>query len=168
MLTRGYFSKTPFLLFPGEELIFKTNPSWLLLIWPVSLMLTVWLLYLLFLVPSAMFINFGGFCLILSTLAFSFAIGVYYLDWRFNRLSLTNLRLVKERGIIGQSFMSIFLEQVEDITVSYGFWGRLFNFGDLKIESAGTCGKLVFKGIPKPLKKMGVIESEIQKMKKQQ
>ena len=59
MLTRGYFSKTPFLLFPGEELIFKTNPSWLLLIWPVSLMLTVWLLYLLFLVPSAMFIKIG-------------------------------------------------------------------------------------------------------------
>jgi len=31
--------------------------------------------------------------------------------------------------------MSIFLEQVEAITVSYGLWGRLFNFGNLQIES---------------------------------
>ena len=161
MPTRGYFNKTPFLLFPGEQLIFKTNPSWLLLIWPVSLMLTVWLLYILFLVPSVMFINFGGFCLILSTLAFSFAIGVYYLDWRFNRLYLTNFRLVKERGIIGQRFMSIFLEQVEDITVSYGIWGGIFNFGDLEIESAGTWGQLVYKGTPDPLRKKWLIEKQI-------
>jgi hypothetical protein len=37
----------------------------------------------------------------------------------------------------------------------------IFNFGDLEIESAGTYGRLMFKGIPTPLKKMGLIEIKI-------
>ena len=161
----GFFNKTPFLLFPDETLIFQTNPSWLLLVWPVSVLLSVWILYLIFLCPLVMALNFGGFCFVLSTLAIAFTIFIYYLDWRFNRLYLTNLRLVKERGIIGQRFMSIFLEQVEDITISYGILGKLFNFGNIKIESAGTYGQLTFKGVPDPLKKKWRIEAEIINLK---
>ena len=157
----GYSNKTPFMLFPNEQLIFQTNPSWLLLAWPISILLSVWLLYLFFLCPFVTALTFKGFCFILSTMAFPFASYIFYLDWRFNRLYLTNFRLVKERGIIGQRFMSIFLEQVEDITVSYGFWGRNFDFGNIEIESAGTYGQMVFKGAPAPFKKKWLIEEEI-------
>jgi len=163
--TSGSFNQTPFMLFPGEELIFKTNPAWLLLAWPVTILLTVWLLYLIILCPYVTEITFSGLCILLSSLAFPFAIYVFYLDWRFNRLYLTNLRLVKERGIIGQRFMSIFLEQVEDITVSYSIWGRIFSFGNIQIESAGTEGQMVFKGAPDPLEKIKQIEEKILKLK---
>jgi len=44
--------------------------------------------------------------------------------------------------------MSIFLEQAEDITCSYGLLGRIFHFGDLGIGSSGTHGMVVFKGVP--------------------
>jgi len=162
---KGYSDKTPFMLFPDEQLIFQTNPSWLLLILPVSILLSVWLLYLLVFCPFVAALTFKGFCFFLSMLAFPFAIYVFYLDWRFNRLYLTNFRLVKERGIIGQRFMSIFLEQVEDITVSYGIWGRLFDFGNIEIESAGTWGQLVFKGAPDPLEKKWLIEREMISLK---
>jgi len=162
---KGYSNKTPFMLFPDEQLIFKTNPSGLLLVLPVGLLLTVWLLYLACLCPFVAALTFKGFCFILSVLAFPFAIYIFYLDWRFNRLYLTNYRLVKERGIIGQRFMSIFLEQVEDITVSYGFWGRIFDFGDIEIESAGTYGQMIFKGMPGPEKKKWLIDEEIIKLK---
>ena len=164
--TSGSFNQTPFMLFPGEELIFKTNPAWLLLAWPVAILLTVWLLYLIIICPYVTEITFSGLCFLLSALAFPFAIYVFYLDWRFNRLYLTNYRLVKERGIIGQRFMSIFLEQVEDITVSYSIWGRIFGFGTIQVESAGTGGQMVFKGAPDPLGKIEQIEEEILKIKK--
>jgi len=50
---------------------------------------------------------------------------------------------------------------VENITVSYGIWGRHFNFGDIEIESAGTYGRMVYRGAPNPLEKKWLIEEEI-------
>ena len=162
---KGYFSQTPFLLFPDETVIFKTNPHWLLLVWPFGILCATWLLYLIYLCPYVVALTFSGVCFLLSLLAFPLAIVITYLDWQFNRLYLTNYRIVKERGIIGRRFMSIFLEQVEDITVSYGIWGRIFGFGNLEIESAGTWGQMIYKGAPEPLEKKWRIESEISKIK---
>jgi uncharacterized membrane protein YdbT with pleckstrin-like domain len=159
------FSKTLFLLFPNEKIIFKTNPHWLLLIAPIIALGIFLFLYLSFLCPVFAETDFASICFILSMVAFPFVILIYYLEWRFNRLYLTNLRLVRERGIIGKRFMSIFLEQVEDITVSYGIVGRIFRFGDLIIESAGTFGNMLFPAAPWPLQKKYQIEVAILEMK---
>jgi uncharacterized membrane protein YdbT with pleckstrin-like domain len=158
------FSKTRFLLFPDETIIFITNPHWLLVAAPIAALILFWLIYLAFLCPVLLETGLGEICFILSLFAFPFVIFVLFLDWHFNRLYLTNLRLIKERGIIGKRIMSIFLEQVEDITVSYGIWGGIFKFGDLIIESAGTYGKMVFRGVPRPMQKKYQIENEIVKI----
>jgi len=63
-----------------------------------------------------------------------------------------------ERGIIGKRYMSIRLKDIEDIVCSYGILGRIFGYGDLTIESAGTQGLMVFKGIPKPRRMKLLIE----------
>ncbi|HUU50973.1 MAG TPA: PH domain-containing protein, partial [Nitrospinota bacterium] len=89
-----------------------------------------------------------NFCILISSFTSVFLIAVFYLAWKFNRLHLTNLRLIKERGIIGKRFMSIMLDNIENITCSFGIWGRIFGFGNLIIESAGTSGKMVFEGLP--------------------
>lgn len=83
-----------------------------------------------------------------------------------NRLYLTNYRLVKGRGIIGKKFTSIWLEKIEDISCSYGIIGLIFGFGDLEVESAGTYGKIVFKGIPLPKSTKHRIEMEIINLEK--
>jgi hypothetical protein len=56
--------------------------------------------------------------------------------------------------------MAIRLDNIEDITCSYGIWGRIFSYGDLIIESAGTYGRMVFKGMPSPIKIKWKIENE--------
>jgi uncharacterized membrane protein YdbT with pleckstrin-like domain len=83
---------------------------------------------------------------------------VFYLDWKFNRLYLTNFRLIKERGIIGKRYMSVRLANIEDMTCTFGILGRILGYGDLEIESAGTYGQMIFKGIPKPRKIKTLIE----------
>lgn len=100
-------------------------------------------------------------CYIASLLILFFLGVVFYLDWKFNRLYLTNLRLIKERGIIGKTFMAIRLHNIEDITCTYGLWGRIFGYGNLVIESAGTYGKMVFEELPTPRKIKLMIESQI-------
>ena len=83
---------------------------------------------------------------------------VFYLDWKFNRLYLTNFRLIKERGIIGKRYMSVHLSNIEDVTCTFGILGRILGYGDLTIESAGTHGQMVFKGIPNPIRMKTLIE----------
>jgi len=56
--------------------------------------------------------------------------------------------------------MSIWLDDVEDITCSFGILGRIFGFGNLIIESAGTEGKMIFKGFPLPNKIKWMIEKQ--------
>jgi trehalose utilization protein len=56
--------------------------------------------------------------------------------------------------------MAIGLDKIQDITCGYGIFGRIFGFGNLIIESAGTYGKMVFEGMPNPKKIKWRIEKE--------
>jgi len=160
-MTRGSQSDPPFPLLPDEKIIFKTNPHWLFIVVPVIVIALFWLTYLFFACPFLGEMDLEDFCYTLASFACLWIVVILYLDWRFNRLYLTNFRLVKERGIIGKRFMSIWLERIEDITCSYGILGRIFGFGDLIIESAGTYGRMVFKGMPKPKRIKWRIEREL-------
>ncbi len=152
-------------LLPNEKLIYKTNPHWLFIVIPLFGIFLFWVIYLLFIcsfIGAVLLIELTNFCIYFTSFASAFLIIVLYLDWRFNRFYLTNLRLIKERGIIGKSFMTINLKNIENITCSFGIWGRILGFGNLIIESAGTHGKMVFERVPRPLKIKWRIEKEMQ------
>jgi len=83
---------------------------------------------------------------------------VIFLDWICIKYYLTNLRLIEERGIIGKRIMSIWLDKVQDVTCKFGILGRIFGFGDIEIQSAGTYGKIVFGFLPSPQKMRKEIE----------
>jgi len=163
-MSKGFQYNPSIYLLPDEKIIFKTNPHWLFIVIPVAAIFIFWIIYLLFVcsfIGAVLLDEFVNFCILISSFASVFLIAVLYLDWRFNRLYLTNLRLIKERGIIGKRFMSIRLDNIEDIICDFGIWGRIFGFGHLIIESAGTHGKMVFKGMPKPRKIKLKIEKEM-------
>ena len=163
-MTKSFQSNPSIYLLPDEKIIFKTNPHWLFIVIPIATIFIFWIIYLLFIcsfIGTVLLDEFVNFCILISSFASVFLIVILYLDWRFNRLYLTNLRLIKEKGIIGKRFMSIRLDNVEDITCTFGILGRIFGFGDLIIESAGTSGKMVFKGMPKPRKIKLKIEKEM-------
>ena len=163
-MNKGYQSNPGIFLLPGEKIVLKTNPHWLFLAIPVISIFLVWLFYIQFACYYLGAIDFNGiegFCYILSSFTAVFLIIILYLDWELNRLYLTNKRLIKERGIIGKHFVSTMLHNIEDIVCSFGIWGRIFGFGNLTVESAGTYGQIIFKGIPKPKKIKSKIENEI-------
>jgi len=162
-MTKDYQSNPSIFFLPDEKIVLKTNPHWLFIIIPVGAIFLFWLFYFLFACPFLSEVDFSGLeelCYHIVSFASVFLIIIFYLDWRSNRLYLTNLRLIKERGIIGKRFMSVRLDNIEDITCSFGIWGRIFGFGNLIIESAGTYGKMVFKGLPRPKRIKWRIERE--------
>jgi uncharacterized membrane protein YdbT with pleckstrin-like domain len=150
-------------LFPDERLIYKTNPHIIFLIVPITGILFFWAVLWLGSCPTLDIFSLKSLCHLFASLVILFSIAVIYLDWHFNRLYLTNYRIIKERGIIGKRFVSVWLYKIQDLTVEIGIWGRIFGFGNLTIESAGTFGQMSFKGFPAPSDIKELIEEEIQK-----
>lgn len=150
-MVNNYLSKSNKFLLPNEQIVFQSNPHWLFLLVSLSQIFLFFFLYYFFACPILGFIAgaLKNYCYVAASFVLFFISLIFYLDWKFNRLYLTNYRLIRERGIIGKRYMSIHLKDIEDIVCSYGILGRILGYGDLTIESAGTQGLMVFKGIPK-------------------
>jgi len=162
-MTGNYQSNPSIFLLPDERIILKSNPHWLYLAIPLIGIFFFFLFYLLLACPflGIVYQSLEGACYVIALFILFFLSIIFYLDWKFNRIYLTNLRLIKERGIIGKRFMVIKLTDIEDITCKYGIWGRIFRFGNLIIESAGTFGKMDFEGMPRPKALKWMIERQI-------
>jgi len=150
------------ILLPNEKIILKKHPHIVILLFPLGLIILSWLGLILF---SELFLEAVERRILISlfSFAFSFVSLIIFLDWWYTRFYLTNLRVAKVRGIIGKTYYTIRLLNIEDISYSFGLIGWLFNFATLVIESAGTYGKITFKYLPSPKKVQLEIEKQIGK-----
>ena len=159
---RSLYISPIFLILPEEKIIFKTHPHWLFVVVPEVGLVAVGILvfkYLPFLLEGQAILQ--QTILLFLGAAWSFVITVIFLDWICINYYLTNMRLIEERGIIGKRIMSIWLDKVQDVTCKFGILGRIFGFGDIEIQSAGTYGKIVFSFLPSPRKLREEIERAI-------
>ncbi|WP_287153664.1 PH domain-containing protein [Candidatus Solincola tengchongensis] len=72
------------------------------------------------------------------------------LRWYFTHFILTDRKLILSSGVLNKQFKVIPLDQVNDISGSQNVWERIFNYGDLVIESAGEFGQQPFTNIGNP------------------
>jgi len=159
-MTSNIFSNSKSFLLPNEQIVFRANPHWLFLLISMGQIFLFFFLYYFIACPFLGFMagTLEHYCYIAALIVLIFISLIFYLDWKFNRLYLTNYRLIRESGIIGKRYMSVRLENIEDMTCTFGILGRILGYGDLGIESAGTHGQMVFKGIPRPRKMKTLIE----------
>ena len=152
-----------FLILPNETVIFRVHPHWLILAGPevcLGILTALSIKYLPILLETIDPRLVGKIWVVLAG-AFIFVGLVIFLGWLCTNYYLTNLRLIDKRGIIGKRIVSIYLDNVQDVTCKFGIWGRIFGFGDIEIESAGTYGKIVFDLAPHPRNIQERIESAI-------
>jgi len=65
----------------------------------------------------------------------------YWTVYRHNKIDLTTRRVVQQRGTwTSQNETSVLLSNVTDVTLNRSFLGRIFNYGDIQISSAGSAG----------------------------
>jgi len=164
--TKPSFVFPSFLILPDERVIFKTNPHWLFVVAPevaLGVLGILILKYLPFHLPEQ--IPGSRWLLVLFGAVWSFVMIVFFLHWICTKYYLSNLRLIEERGIIGKRIMSIWLDKVQDVTCKFGILGRIFGFGDIEIESAGTYGRIIFNSLPTPTVFQEMIEGAIKNFK---
>lgn len=156
----------PAFLIEKEKIIFRVHPHWLYIFLPELALIIFGILFFKFGHPFLIEINLPYWIVFIFEFILAIAMFILFLDWLCINYYLTNFRLIEERGIIGKRIMSIWLDKIQDITLSFGILGRIFGFGNLEIQSAGTYGKIVFDFLPKPKKLQEKIEKAILEFKK--
>jgi hypothetical protein len=76
-----------------------------------------------------------------------------FLDWYYNVYIVTNERIIDVdfHSLLFKNISTARLERIEDITVtSSGYWGSIFDFGYLKIQTAGATDEFEFEDVPHP------------------
>ncbi len=145
-----YFQKK---LHPDEELI--------LFVRPFGLVYTGWFLMSAVLLLGALYyffhlLRFGYFGMFIFV--FVFLLGFFSLVktlvvWRLTAVVVTNKRIIDfdQHGLFVRQLSEAPLINVQDITLSQkGVWELLFNFGTIKIQTAGTSAVLELSHIRYP------------------
>jgi uncharacterized membrane protein YdbT with pleckstrin-like domain len=64
-------------------------------------------------------------------------LGLYAIPWRSRCWILTDRRLIRHTGVLNIQERSIPLANIQDVNYTASLLGRLLNYGNLEVESAG-------------------------------
>ncbi len=93
-----------------------------------------------------------------------FSLGIWLLWWRGDYLALTKRSVVRRKGVFTKEERAVPLNQVQDISISYGIIRRLLGHGDIRIETAGSSGtEIIMKNIDKPEEFRSLVLEQIDK-----
>ena len=140
-------------LLPGETPLLHINRHPLVLVKEVLVPTLVILAISIVLV----LIKFGGtlrdlrwFIVLAILLGLFVYLDIRYIIWRSVTYTITDQRILQRRGVLGKFTRSIGIARVQDVSTSQSVFGRLFDFGNVEIESAGKDGAEIFTYVPDP------------------
>ena len=74
-------------------------------------------------------------------------------------LAVTNKRVVGKVGVASTNALDAPLNKIQNVSVSQGFWGKIFNYGIIKINTAA--GEFVFTAVKNVNQFKGIIMAQI-------
>ena len=83
--------------------------------------------------------------------------------WRFTKTTISGDRLRYETGIASKSTRNIQLSKLQDVRVDQRLIQRIFNIGDLSIETAGETSRLTISNVDAPQQLADEIMNRAQK-----
>jgi len=72
------------------------------------------------------------------------------LDRRNNLWAVTNLRIIDEYGVFSNNSKETPLDKINNVSFRQPFWGRIFNYGNVQIQSAAELGSTNIKMVERP------------------
>jgi uncharacterized membrane protein YdbT with pleckstrin-like domain len=69
---------------------------------------------------------------------------------RFTKTTITGDRLRFESGVTSKTTRNIQMSKIQDVRVDQSMWQRLFNVGDISIETAGESSRLTVHNVDNP------------------
>lgn len=124
-----------------EKLLLIIRHHWLKLALPFFLWILAGTLALLFFNTST--------ALIIILLVSLYPLFAYFI-WVHNIWAVTNLRVIDEGGFFTRYAKESPLDKINNIVYDQSFWGRIFGFGDVDIQTAAEMGETSYTLIHRP------------------
>lgn len=131
-----------------EKILLVTHRTWLALAGPALFALIAITIGIVI----GFIIHFGWALCLLGIAVFIFK----YYSWQSYIWVVTNQRVIDEIGLFSHFAKESPLEKINNVSYSHSFWGRMFNYGDVEIQTAAQIGATVYKQVshPKQLKEV--------------
>ena len=131
---------------PTEKLILQTQKHWIVLLNPALVLL----LFYIITVIAFWYNATAG----MVFLAFT-CIPLVYLIWKiierkFDIWVVTNLRIIDEFGVLSHNAKESPIDKVNNVSFTQSFWGRLFGYGDVQIQTAAESGMTTYYYVSNP------------------
>ena len=142
-------------LLPGENLILKDHPHWVVLIkslvTPVVLLILVAIADFAILGPDHNYVPHLRTYLSLGVLALALLwLIVVWIRWQSTAYTLTDQRIKIETGVFGRQEKVIPIDRIQDCTTRMSVLGRMLGYGRVEIDAAGAQGAEVLNHLPNP------------------
>lgn len=142
-------------LLPGENLIIKDHPHWVVLIksvlFPVLLGILVLIADFTVLGPDNIYVPHLRTILSLGVLALALLwLIIVWIRWQSTTYTLTDQRIKIETGVLGRQEKVIPIDRVQDCTTMMSVMGRMLGYGRVEVDAAGAQGAEVLNHLPNP------------------
>lgn len=123
-----------------EKILIVIRQHWVKLLLPVF----IWLL------AASLLIWLEGTTGFIITLVAALYPMYEYLNWKNNLWCVTNLRVVDETGFFSRYSKESPLDKINNVEYDQSFWGRLFGYGNVDIQTAAEMGETTYEWIHDP------------------
>ncbi|MBV9503473.1 MAG: PH domain-containing protein [Acidobacteriia bacterium] len=73
-----------------------------------------------------------------------------WLRWRSTKAMISGDRLRYQIGMAARSTRTIQLSKIQDVRVDQGVWQRMFDIGDISLETSGETSRLTIGNVDRP------------------
>lgn len=134
----------------GEKLLLVAKKHWLILVRPVIFsIISIIATIIAYVNAGPKFIVIGHILLVLAIIG-----ALYFLykifDRKTNIWAVTNLRMIDEYGIISHNAKESPIDKINNVSFSQSIMGRLFNYGDVQIQTAAEMGSTIVRFVSSP------------------
>lgn len=124
-----------------EKVLLIIRHHWLKLVMPFFIWILISTMAFIFLSPLVALV----ICLIVGL----YPLFVYFI-WVHNIWAVTNLRVVDEGGFFTRYAKESPLDKINNIEYEQSFWGRIFGYGNVDIQTAAEMGETNYQMIHHP------------------
>lgn len=124
-----------------EKVIFLSEPHWFILVSPAVVAF----------IGLIIGISVGGKGILISVVCLAYL--AYKVRERKNNLwVVTNLRVIDEFGVFSSNSKESPLDKINNVTYSQSFWGKMWGYGNVQIQTAAEIGSTTYFAVDNPKK----------------
>lgn len=133
-----------------EQLILEARKHWFLLVRPAF-----WAIIFIFATIIA-YANAGSEAIAIGNilLVLTIIIVLYFVyrifDRKTNIWAVTNSRIIDEYGVFSHNAKESSLEKINNVSYTQSIFGRMFNYGDVQIQTAAEMGSTTVRFVSSP------------------